>query len=108
MASRKLQIFRFVLIEMFSPCFLNSRMISFLARSDCVCLRFLEVPAHRLCRVLRCFCRISRKVVQEKKTDKLTNFRSVEAAHSYVEHVAVVFRAECTIGMVWRLTPLSR
>ena len=55
-------------------------------------LRFLEVPARRLCRVLRCFCRISRyKVVQEEKSDKLTNFRSVEAAHSYVEHAAVVF-----------------
>ena len=31
------------------------------------------------------------EVVQEEKTDKLTHFRSVEAAHSYVEHVAVVF-----------------
>ena len=33
--SRKLQIFRFVLIEMLSPCFLNSRVMSFLVRSDC-------------------------------------------------------------------------
>ena len=33
--SRKWQIFRFVLIEMFSPCFLNSRVMSFLVRSDC-------------------------------------------------------------------------
>ena len=49
-------------------------------------LRFLGVPARRLCKVLRCFCRISRllEVVQEEKSDKLTNFRSVEAAHSYV------------------------
>ena len=56
-------------------------------------LRFLEVPARRLCRVLHCFCRISRllEVVQEEKSDKLTNFRSVEAAHSYVELAAVVF-----------------
>ena len=56
-------------------------------------LRFLGVPARRLCKVLRCFCRISRllEVVQEEKSDKLTNFRSVEAAHSYVEHAAVVF-----------------
>ena len=30
MTSRKLQIFKFVLIEMFSPCVLNSRVISFL------------------------------------------------------------------------------
>ena len=27
----------------------------------------------------------------EEKTDKLRDFRSVEAAHGYVEHVAVVF-----------------
>ena len=33
--SRKLQISRFVLIEMFSPCFLNSRVMPFLVRSDC-------------------------------------------------------------------------
>ena len=56
MKSRKLQIFRFVLIEMFSPCFFNSRVMCFLV---VVQLRFLEV-ARRLCRVLRCFCRISR------------------------------------------------
>ena len=35
MTSRKLQIFRFVLIEMFSPCFLNSFVMSLLFRSDC-------------------------------------------------------------------------
>ena len=33
--SGKLQIFRFVFIEMFSPCFLKSRVMSFLVRSDC-------------------------------------------------------------------------
>ena len=33
--SRKLQILRFVLIVMSSPCFLNSRVMSFLVRSDC-------------------------------------------------------------------------
>ena len=42
MTSRKLQIFRFVLIEMFSPCFLNSRVMSFLVRSDCGPLAFLR------------------------------------------------------------------
>ena len=42
MTSRKLQIFRFVLIEMFSPCFLNSRVISFLVRSDYGRLAFLR------------------------------------------------------------------
>ena len=52
-------------------------------------LHFLEVPARRLCRVLRCFCLFLAEVVQEEKTDKLTNFRSVEAAHSYVEHVVI-------------------
>ena len=40
--STKLQIFRFVLIEMFSPCFLNSRVMSFLVRSDCGPLAFLR------------------------------------------------------------------
>ena len=35
MTSRKLQIFRFVLIEMFSPYFLNSLASSLLFRSDC-------------------------------------------------------------------------
>ena len=40
--SRKLQIFRFALIEMFSPCLLNSRVISFLLRSDCGPLAFLR------------------------------------------------------------------
>ena len=40
--SRKLQIFWFVLIEMFSPCFLNSRVMSFLVRSDCGPLAFLR------------------------------------------------------------------
>ena len=34
MTSRKLQIFKFVLIEMFSPCVLNSRVISFLSFSS--------------------------------------------------------------------------
>ena len=34
MTSRKLQIFRFVPIRMFSPCFLNSRVMSFLVCSD--------------------------------------------------------------------------
>ena len=42
MTSRKLQIFKFVLIEMFSPCVLNSRVISFLVRSDCGPLAFLR------------------------------------------------------------------
>ena len=42
MTSRKLQIFWFVLIEMFSPCFLNSRVISFQVRSDCGPLAFLR------------------------------------------------------------------
>ena len=54
-------------------------------------LRSLEVRARRLCRVLRCFRRISAEVVREEKSDKLTNFRSVEATHSYVEHAAAVF-----------------
>ena len=60
MTSRKLQIFRFVLIEMFSPCFLNSRVMSFLVRSDCGPLAFLRSTSRRLCSVLRCLCRISR------------------------------------------------
>ena len=34
------------------------------------------------------FAEFLAEVVQEEKTDKLTNFRSVETAHSYVEHVA--------------------
>ena len=42
MTSRKLQIFWFVLIEMFSPCFLNSRVMPFLVRSDCGPLAFLR------------------------------------------------------------------
>ena len=42
MTSRKLQIFRFVLIEMFSPCFLNSRVMSFPVRSHCGPLAFLR------------------------------------------------------------------
>ena len=42
MTSRKLQIFWFVLIEMFSPCFLNSREMSFLVRSDCGPLAFIQ------------------------------------------------------------------
>ena len=50
--SRMFQIFKFVFIEMFSPCFLNSRVMSFLI---VVRLLFLGVLAHRLCRVLRCF-----------------------------------------------------
>ena len=54
-------------------------------------LRFLEVLARRLCRVLRFLAVFLAEVVQEEKTDKLTDFRSVEAAQSYVEHVAVVF-----------------
>ena len=42
MTSRKLQIFWFVLIEMFSPCFLNSREMSFLVCSDCGPLAFVQ------------------------------------------------------------------
>ena len=42
MTSRKLQIFRFVLIEVFSFCFLNYRVMSFLVRSDCGPLAFLK------------------------------------------------------------------
>ena len=42
MTSRKLQIFRFVLIEMFSACFLNPRVMSFLVRSDSGPLAFLR------------------------------------------------------------------
>ena len=42
MTSRKLQIFWFVLIEMFSPCFLNSREMSFLVRSDYGPLAFIQ------------------------------------------------------------------
>ena len=42
MTSRRLQIFRFMLIEMFSPCFLNSRVMFFLVRSDCGPLAFLR------------------------------------------------------------------
>ena len=82
MTSRKLQIFRFVLIEMFSPCFLNSRVMSFLVRSDC---GLLAVGSYAV------FAVFLAEVVKEEKSDKLTNFRSVEAAHSYVEHAAVVF-----------------
>ena len=37
-----LQIFRFGLIEVFSPCFLNSRVMSFVVRSDCGPLAFLR------------------------------------------------------------------
>ena len=55
---RKLQIFRFVLVEMFSPCFLNSRVMSFPVHSDCGPFAFLRI-ARRLCRVLCCFCCIS-------------------------------------------------
>ena len=40
--SRRLQIFRFVFIEMFSPCFLYSRVMSFLVRSDCGPFAFLR------------------------------------------------------------------
>ena len=54
-------------------------------------LRLLEVPARRLCRVLRCFAVFLAEIVQEEKSGRLTNFRSVEAAHSYVELAAVVF-----------------
>ena len=42
MTSRKLQIFWFVLIGMFSPCFLNSRVTSFLVRSDCGPVAFVR------------------------------------------------------------------
>ena len=42
MTSKKLQIIRFVLKEVFSPCFLNSRVMSFLVRSDCGLLAFLR------------------------------------------------------------------
>ena len=31
------------------------------------------------------------EVVQEEKSDKLTNFCSIEAARSYVKHTVVVF-----------------
>ena len=31
------------------------------------------------------------EVVQEENNDKITDFRSVEAAHSYVEHDALFF-----------------
>ena len=55
MTSRKLQIFRFVLLEMFRLCFLNSRVMSFLSVLIVVRLGFLEVPARGLYRVLRCF-----------------------------------------------------
>ena len=58
-----------------------------------VCLRFLEVPARRLCRVLgsyAVFAVFLAEVVKEEKSDKLTNFRSVEAAHRYVENAAEV------------------
>ena len=41
--SRKLQILRFVLIVMSSPCFLNSRVMSFLVRSDCGPLVFRKI-----------------------------------------------------------------
>ena len=45
MTSRKLQIFRFVLIEMLRPCFLNSCDMSFLVRSDCGPLAFLRITS---------------------------------------------------------------
>ena len=61
-------------------------------------LCFLEVPARRLCRVYVVFAVFLAEVVQEEKPDELTNFRSVEAAHSYVEHAAVVF--PCPGGLV--------
>ena len=35
-------VFWFVLIEMFSPCFLNSRVTSFLVRSDCGPVAFVR------------------------------------------------------------------
>ena len=93
MTSRKLQIFKFVLIEMFTPCSLNSRVISFLVRSDCGPLAFLRSTRQPVVSVESyvAFAVFLAEIVQEEKTDKLTNFRSVEAAHSYVEHVAVVF-----------------
>ena len=31
------------------------------------------------------------KIIMEEKSDKLTRFRSVKAAHSHFEHVAVIF-----------------
>ena len=40
--STELQISRSVLIEMFSPCFLNSCVMSFLVRSDCGPFVFLR------------------------------------------------------------------
>ena len=39
--SRKLQILRFALIKIFSPYFLNSRVMSFLVRSDCGPLAYI-------------------------------------------------------------------
>ena len=92
MTSRKLQIFWFVLIELFSPCFLNSRVMSFLVRSDCGPLAFLRSTSPSSLKSPRLFFAVFlAEVVQEEKSDKLTNIRSVEAVHSYVEHAAAVF-----------------
>ena len=53
-------------------------------------LRFLEVLAVSVESYV-VFAVFLAEVVQEEETDKLTDFRSVEAAHSYVEHIAAVF-----------------
>ena len=42
MTLKKLHIFRFALIEMFGPCFLNTCVMSFLVRSDCGPLVYLR------------------------------------------------------------------
>ena len=88
---RKLQIFRFVLIEMFSPCFLNSHVMSFLVRSDCGPLAFLRSTSPlSLFRPLF-FAIFFAEVVQEEKSGELTHFCSIKAAHSYIQHAAVDF-----------------
>ena len=84
---RKLQIFRFVLIEMFSPCFLNSHVMSFLVRSDC---GLRSTSPLSLFRPLF-FAIFFAEVVQEEKSGELTHFCSIKAAHSYIQHAAVDF-----------------
>ena len=91
MTSRKLQIFRFVLIEMCSPCFFNSRVMCFLVRFDCGPVAFLRSTSPSSLQSPTLFLPNFSLRLFGRKRPISSDFRSVEAAHSYVEHVAVVF-----------------
>jgi len=70
--SRKLQIFRFVLIEMFSPCFFNSRVMCFLVRFDCGPVAFLRSTSPSSLQSPTLFLpNFSLRLFGRKKTDKL-------------------------------------